>query len=100
MFDFSFAELALIVIVAVVFIGPKELPAVLRAVAKAMRAIRKLGDEVRHTFDELAKETGLEEGRRMIEGLDGKMYETFAPPPGTVLPLKEEEKTGAGSERG
>ena len=30
MLDFSFAELALIVIVAVVFIGPKDLPVVHR----------------------------------------------------------------------
>lgn len=85
MFDFSFAELALIVIVAVVFIGPKELPAVLRAVAKAMRGIRKLGDEVRHTFDELAKESGVSEGVRMIKGDDGKMYEAYEPPK-TILP--------------
>ena len=92
MFDFSFAELALIVIVAVVFIGPKELPSVLRGVGKAMRAARSLAGEVRHTFDELTRETGINEGIHMIKGLDGKMYETYEPPPGTLSLLKGEDK--------
>ncbi|MDE3015341.1 MAG: twin-arginine translocase TatA/TatE family subunit [Pseudomonadota bacterium] len=92
MFDFSFAELALIVIVAVVFIGPKELPAVLRGVAKAMRGVRQLGNEVRQSFDELGREAGLNESAeefkhdvKMIRGDDGKMYEIYE------MPKKKEE---------
>ena len=84
MLDFSFAELALIVIVAVVFIGPKELPVVVRAVAKAMRVMRGLAKEVRAGFDELADETGLKETHdeikkevHMIKGDDGKFYEAY-----------------------
>lgn len=94
MLDFSFAELALIAIVAVIFIGPKELPAVLRGVGKAMRTVRSLGDEVRRTFDELTQETGINEGIHMIKGLDGKMYETYEPPPGTLSLLKKEDGKG------
>ena len=88
MFDFSFAELALIVVVAVVFIGPKELPAVVRAAAKAMRVIKGLTGEIRHAFDELAEESGLkasaaelEREVRMIKGDDGQYYESYGLPP-------------------
>lgn len=91
MFDFSFAEIALIVIVAVVFIGPKELPVVIRAVAKAMRAMRSLANEIRAAFDELGRESGLKDAAEefkqdvtMIRGDDGKMYESYQ------LPKKDE----------
>src|SRR5208282_4037413 len=84
MFDFSFAEIALIVIVAVVFIGPKELPVVIKAVAKALRAIRSLANEIRQAFEELGRESGLNETAEefkheitMIRGDDGKMYEAY-----------------------
>src|SRR5579864_5104433 len=82
--DFSFAELALIVIVAVVFIGPKELPVVVRVVAKGLRAMRNLVGELRQAFDELTRESGLKETAdafesevRMIKGDDGKLYESY-----------------------
>lgn len=88
MLDFSFAELALIVVVAVVFIGPKELPVVVRAVAKALRSIRGLAGEVHQAFDELGRESGLKDaaddisgqmksikGQARIMGDDGKWYD-------------------------
>lgn len=84
MFDLSFAELLLIIVTAVVFIGPKELPAVVRAVAKATRALRSLYNEMRKGFDDLARESGLKETAdsintemRLIKGDDGKLYESY-----------------------
>lgn len=84
MFDLSFAELALIVIVAVIFIGPKELPVVIRTIAKAMRSVRSLAKELHALFDDVGKESGLKEAAddirgqtRMIKGDDGKMYESY-----------------------
>ena len=88
MLDFSFAEIALIVIVAVILIGPKDLPVVIRAVSKAMRAMRSLAGDIRKAFEEIGEESGLkdtaEEFRHeitMIRGDDGKMYEAYVPPP-------------------
>ena len=92
MFDFSFAEIALVVIVAVIFIGPNELPVVIKAVAKAMRTIRSLAKELRAAFDDLSREAGLHDTAdeiskeiRMIKGDDGQMYESYdhpiIPPP-------------------
>ena len=84
MFDFSFAEIALIVVVAVLFIGPDELPVVIRAVGKAMRGARSLAREMRGLMEEISRESGLEEAARdvtMIRGDDGKMYEAYHFPP-------------------
>jgi Tat protein translocase TatB subunit len=84
MFDLSFGELLLVVVVALVFIGPKELPTVVRALAKAMRALRSLAAQVQQLFDELAKESGvkdvkqtLEQDIKLIQGDDGQMYEAY-----------------------
>ena len=97
MFDFSFAEIALVVVVAVLFIGPNELPVVIRTIAKAMRAIRSLGKELRGVLDEIARESGLEEMAKdvneitMIKGDDGKMYEAYNMAP---LPPKKDDNAG------
>ncbi len=87
MFDFSLTELALVAVVAVLFIGPKELPTVVRAVAKFMRGLRSIMREITGAFDDVAKESGVKdmvdefEGDvRMIRGDDGKMYESFDMP--------------------
>jgi sec-independent protein translocase protein TatB len=83
MFDLSFAELALIVIVAVIFIGPKDLPVVLRAVSKALKSIRGFGRELHKAFDDLSKESGvadIEREVRMLQGDDGKLYESYDMP--------------------
>lgn len=83
MFDISLAELLLIVVVAVVLLGPKELPTVVRAVAKAMKALKGLSNEVRKMFDTLAEESGakdIEREVRMIQGDDGNWYESYQIP--------------------
>ncbi len=87
MFDLSLAELLLIIVVAVVFIGPKDLPVVVRAVARFMKHIRDFSHEIKQAFDDLAKESGVSDIRetldaeiRLIEGDDGKMYESYHVP--------------------
>ena len=84
MFDLSLGEIMLVVVVAVIFIGPKELPVVVRSVANVMRSIRSLMGELRGAFDDLASESGLKDTAReikqeitMIEGDDGDMYESY-----------------------
>lgn len=54
MFNIGFAELILILLVAFVIVGPKDLPKVARAIGRAVRSIRKM-------FDEFKDETGLDE---------------------------------------
>lgn len=84
MFDLSFGEVMLVVVAAVIFIGPKELPVVVKAVAGAMQAIRSLMGELRGAFHDLAEESGFEEAKRefeqdvkMIRGDDGDLYESY-----------------------
>lgn len=63
---FSFGELVLLAVIAVIFIGPKELPKVARYVGKLMREIRRIGfefqkhlsapdEEVKNLSDDISK---------------------------------------------
>lgn len=61
MFGLSLAEMAVIIVVALVIIGPKELPTVVRAVMRTVGQLRELGSEFRKNFDELAEEAKFKE---------------------------------------
>ena len=88
MFDISFTELLVIVVLAVVFIGPKEFPVVIRACARFFYHLKNLWHEIKGAMDEIARETGVDDIKReleeeyqhdmkLIEGDDGQMYEAF-----------------------
>ncbi|MCK5793037.1 MAG: twin-arginine translocase subunit TatB [Ketobacter sp.] len=67
MLDLSLAELALIAVVGLLVIGPKEIPTVLRTVSGWVRQLRGLTHEVRHSFDEMMEESGVRESMNEIE---------------------------------
>ncbi|MBV8939380.1 MAG: twin-arginine translocase TatA/TatE family subunit [Alphaproteobacteria bacterium] len=84
MFDFSLAEILLIVVVAVVFIGPKDMPVAIRAVARGLAQLRGFAREMKQAFDDVARESGLHEAHdgfqkevKMITGDDGRQYEAY-----------------------
>ncbi len=64
MFDIGWQELALTGVVALVVLGPEELPGLLRTAGKLMRKARQIANEFRASLDELADEAELEEFRR------------------------------------
>ncbi len=61
MFEFDAAKLVIIGIVALVVIGPKELPRVMRQVGQAIAKIRRLGAEFQAQFMDAIREADLEE---------------------------------------
>ena len=75
MFDLSWSHIGLFVVIALLVLGPKELPNAIRTGAQLLRAGRKLAGEFRSGMDELMREAELEETRRSVkqavtEGLD------------------------------
>jgi sec-independent protein translocase protein TatB len=61
MFDFDAGKLILIGIVALIVIGPKELPRVLRQVGQAAAKMRRTGAEFRGQFMDAMREADMEE---------------------------------------
>lgn len=67
MFGLSLAETIVILLVAVLVIGPKELPTVIRAAIRTMAQVRALGNEFKKNFDELAKDAELHTLKQEVE---------------------------------
>ncbi len=61
MFDVASSELMLVVLVALLVIGPKDLPRVLRVVGKWVGKARGVAAHFRSGFDEMIRQSELEE---------------------------------------
>lgn len=67
MFGISFGEFLLILIIAVVVIGPKDLPEVARYVIKAIAKIKRLISQAKSELDAIGKEIGVDEIKNEIQ---------------------------------
>ncbi len=67
MFDFAWSELMLIGIVALIVIGPKDLPRVLRMAGKWVRQARAVAREFQGSVEQMIRESELDEVRREVE---------------------------------
>ena len=69
MFDFAWSEIALIGIVALVAIGPKDLPVAIKAVAAVIKKARRMAGEFQVHVDEMMREADLHDVRREFNDL-------------------------------
>jgi sec-independent protein translocase protein TatB len=59
MFNFSWSEIAVVVAVALVLIGPKDMPAAVRAITATIRKARRMASEFQGHVDEMMREANL-----------------------------------------
>ncbi|MDY0885101.1 Sec-independent protein translocase protein TatB [Dongia soli] len=69
MFDLGWDEMAVIAVVALVVLGPKELPNALRTVSGLMKQARKLANEFQSGVHEIIREAELEDAKKAVQGL-------------------------------
>ena len=69
MFDIGWGELVVIGVVALVAIGPKELPGVLRTVGQMMTKVRRMASEFQGQFQEAMREAELSDIKKQAEQL-------------------------------
>ena len=69
MFDFSFSEIALFVVVAMVFIRPKDLPVAIRTLSNGLKAMRRMASEFQSHVDDMVREADLSEARDQFRDL-------------------------------
>ncbi|HXP96672.1 MAG TPA: Sec-independent protein translocase protein TatB [Telmatospirillum sp.] len=70
MFDIAWSELALIGAVALIVIGPKDLPKVMRVMGQWTRKARLLAGEFQSNFDELLRQAELDEVRQQVQSVN------------------------------
>ena len=80
MFDIGISELLLIAVVALVVVGPKDLPVVLRHVMKFVRELRSLYMGLKTQMHEVMEEAGLNDvlhNTNTIIDLEGKPQNAY-----------------------
>jgi sec-independent protein translocase protein TatB len=73
MFDIGWSELLLIGVVALIVIGPKDLPKALRTVGQMSSKLRRMAGEFRAQFDEAMREADVESLKREVQNLNAEV---------------------------
>jgi sec-independent protein translocase protein TatB len=73
MFDVSWSELLVIAVAALIFIGPKELPGVLRSVGQWSGKIRRMAAEFQDQFREAMREAEMADLKKEIDETTSKL---------------------------
>lgn len=88
MLDLSWTELLLIAVMAVVILGPNELPKAMRTLARFVRKARSLTGEFQRQIDDMVREADLEDVRdtaRSLKSRDlGREIDKAIDPDGSV----------------
>ncbi len=69
MFDISWTEFLLIGVVALIVIGPKELPAVLRTLGQWTRKVRGMAAEFQSQFQEAMREAEMADLKKQVDDI-------------------------------
>lgn len=70
MFDLGWSELILIGVVALIVIGPKELPSVLRMIGQWTAKIRRMATEFQGQFSEALREAEMVDLKKQVEDIN------------------------------
>lgn len=62
-------EVLVVALVALVIVGPRDLPVLLRKVGQWIAKARQMANEFRASFDEMARQSELDELRKEVEAL-------------------------------
>jgi TatA/E family protein of Tat protein translocase len=97
MFGIGFQEMLIILVVVLIFFGPKRLPDLAKSLGKGIAEFKKASEEVRKGIEDAVKEESVEEAPKPPEDLSaygkapgsdpapGEPAKPVSPPPGMVL---------------
>jgi sec-independent protein translocase protein TatB len=88
MFDFAWSEIALIGVVALIAIGPKDMPVAIKAISDTIKKLRRMAGEFQGHVDEMIREADLGDAKSAFDELRGlnpkNMLQRAIDPDGTV----------------
>ncbi len=101
MFDIGWSEMAVIALIALIVIGPKELPNAMRTVAKWARKARSLAREFQSGIDDMIREADLDDARKAFDATKtlniDKVLDDTVDPTGSLREEAEELRDAAQS---
>lgn len=78
MLDFSWSELLVIVIVALVVIGPKDIPDIMHTLGRFVRRLQYVRFAMSEQFDDFMKEHDLEDIRKAAKARPDTLFDEAA----------------------
>lgn len=69
MFDFAWSEIAVIGVVALIAIGPKDMPVAIRTMTNALKKARRMAAEFQTHVDDMVREANLDDVRREVQNI-------------------------------
>jgi sec-independent protein translocase protein TatB len=78
MFDIAWSELLVILIVALVVVGPKDLPRLMRTAGQWAGRARAMADQFRRSFDDMARQSELDDLRAQVNKLQAETSDAAA----------------------
>src|SRR3954447_24699993 len=93
MIDLSWSHILIILVVALVVVGPKDLPRLMRMMGRWLAKARAMADQFKKSFDEMSRQAELDELRAEIQalrterpfaGVEQTLHEPGLPPDATL----------------
>jgi sec-independent protein translocase protein TatB len=100
MFDIAWSEMILIGAVALVVIGPKDLPKALRSVGEAVGKVKRMAAEFQGQFNDAMREAELHEIKKQVEDVGGSVQAATKVDFNPIQTIREELKTAADTRTG
>jgi len=101
MLDFGSGELVVIGVVALVAIGPKELPGLLRTIGQAIGKLRRMAGDFQNQFNDAMREADMADAQKMISDIKSDFSTTMtgmgSMSPPIVMPSSETTETASES---
>jgi sec-independent protein translocase protein TatB len=93
MFDIAWSEMLVIGAVALVVIGPKDLPKALRAVGEMVGKVRRMAGEFQSQFNDAMREAELHEIKKQVEEVGGSVQAATKVDFNPIQTIRDELKT-------
>lgn len=76
MFDIAGTELLLLILLAVIFVGPKDLPRLMRALGAFVRKARMVARDFQRSVEDMANETDLADIKKEAQDIKKQALDT------------------------
>ena len=100
MFDIGWSEMAVVALIALLIIGPKDLPKTMRTLSQWVRKAKAMTREFQSGIDDMIRESELDEARKAIDSvsstsIENSIADTVDPTGSVKESLSDIEKTAA-----
>jgi sec-independent protein translocase protein TatB len=77
MFDIGWQEIFILAVIALIVIGPKDLPGAVRTITRGLRKARSLARDLREGMDDVVREAEMDDLTKTLSGEGGDLTQQF-----------------------